>query len=165
MGPRLFPRSPAALPLDSAPHTLQAARDLAATARPLLAVLPFTASSADDALRLLASEVAERLRERLAQDQAVRAILVSSEVFAGAPPQALDGICRELGVGHLIGGKCHGTGTQPSIYVELTDTRDWHIRWADFYGGGATALLAEDGEAMNHLVRELRGELRLHTHL
>jgi TolB-like protein len=90
----------------------------------------------------------------------LQAILISSDFLAKAPPHALELICRELRVGHLISGKCHGTGGQPSVYVELTDTRDWHIRWADFYAGGAHALLAEDGKAMDALVKELRTELQ-----
>lgn len=127
--------------------------------RPLVAVLPFAANGEDPSLRLLGTELGDRLRERLAQDPVVRTILISSDFLAKAPPHALELICRELRVGHLISGKCHGTGNQPSVYVELTETRAWHIRWAEFYAGGAQALLAEDGKAMDQLVRELRTEL------
>ena len=128
--------------------------------RPLVAVLPFTPCGGDASLPLLCSELAERLRERLARDPVLQAILISSDFLAKAPPHALELICRELRVGHLLTGKCHGTGTEPSLYVELTDTRDWHIRWADFYAEGARALLAEDSEAMATLVREVRSELQ-----
>jgi adenylate cyclase len=133
---------------------------LASPARPLVAVLPFVPNGDDPALQLLGTELADRLRDSLARDPVVQAILISSDFLAKAPLHALELICRELRVGHLISGKCHGTGDQPSLYVELTDTRDWHIRWADFYAGGARALLVEDGEAMNTLVRELRTELQ-----
>jgi len=147
--------------LDPARSAPQALPDtLPPPTRPLVAVLPFTSHGGDAALQLLGNELAERLRERLARDPVMQAILISSEFIAKAPPHALELICRELRVGHLITGKCHGTGGQPSLYVELTDTRDWHIRWADFYGAGARALLAEDGEAMNALVRDLRSELQ-----
>ena len=131
--------------------------------RPLVAVLPFACGGGDPAMRLLGAELADRLRERLASDPALQAILVSSDFLAKAPPHAVELICRELGVGHLISGKCHPTGEHPSLYIELTDTRDWHIRWADFYGGGARAFLADDGAAMDALVKELRTELLLHT--
>ena len=124
-----------------------------------MAILPFTANGDDASLRLLGNELADRLREHLARDPDLQPILISSDFLAKAPPHALELICRELRVGHLICGKCHGTGEQPSVYMELTDTRDWHIRWADFYGGGASALLAEDGEAMARVVHELRSEL------
>ena len=132
---------------------------LAPPTRPLVAVLPFVPRGDDPSLRLLGTEIADRLREQLARDPAMQAILISSEFIAKAPPHALELICRELRVGHLISGKCHSTGSQPSVYVELTDTRDWHIRWADFQGGGARALLADDSEAMATLVRSLRSEL------
>ena len=151
--------------MDTAPSALQPLPDaLPSPARPLLAVLPFSTSGEDAAtLRLLGNELADRLRERLAQDPAVQAILISSEFLAKAPPHALELICRELGVGHLISGTCHGTGPSPSVYVELTDTREWCIRWAEFIGGGAHTLLAPDGEAMGRLVEEVRCELLART--
>lgn len=151
-------RGPAVDPLPSAPPLLPL-DVLPAPTRPLVAVLPFTANGQDPSLRVLGDELADRLRERLARDPITRAILISSEFIAKAPPHALELICRELRVGHLISGKCHGTGNQPSVYVELTETRGWHIRWAEFYGGGAHALLAEDGAAMDTLVGALRCEL------
>ena len=154
-----FARGP--LPLDPASSALQPLPDLPSPARPLVAVLPFVPNGEDPSLRLMCTELADRLRERLAQDPAVQAILISSDFLAKAPPHALELICRELGVGHLISGKCHGTGKEPSVYIELTDTRDWCIRWADFYAGGARALLAQDGEAMGRVAQELRGELLL----
>jgi len=132
--------------------------------RPLVAVLPFTpGAGADDAsLRLLGNDIADLLRERLAQDPALQAILISSDFLAKAPPHAVELICRELGIGHLVSGQCHGTGERPSLYVELTDTRDWHIRWARFFRGSAHALLAEDGAEMGQLVANLRRELVEH---
>ena len=145
--------------MDPVPYALQAPDALPFLSRPLVAVLPFTANGDDAALALMGNELADRLREHLARDPALQSILISSDFLAKAPPHALELICRELRVGHLISGKCHRTGDQPSVYVELTDTRDWHIRWADFYGGGASALLAEDGEAMAQVVHELRSEL------
>jgi TolB-like protein len=127
--------------------------------RPLVAVLPFTPCGKDPALRVLGNEIGDRLRERLAKDPATQAILISSDFLSQAPPHAIELICRELRVGHLISGKCHPTGDEPSLYVELTDARDWHVRWANFYRHGARAMLAEPGDAMNELVAELRGAL------
>lgn len=151
-------------PLDPAHSALQPPPDdLPLPVRPLVAVLPFTAhgGGGDGALRLMGTELADRLRERLASDPAVQAILISSDFLAKAPPHALDLICRELRVGHIISGKCHATGGAPSVFVELTDTRDWHIRWAEFYSGAARELLAEDGRALEQLAQELRKELLL----
>jgi hypothetical protein len=108
---------------------------------------------------MLGNDIADRLRDRLAADPALGAILISSEFLSNAPPHAVELICRELRVGHLISGKCHATGSEPSLYVELTDTRDWHVRWAEFYRFGAGAMLAEDGQAVAALVRQLRDAL------
>lgn len=135
---------------------------VAAIRRPLVAVLPFQAAGDDAALRLLGGEIADVLRERLESDPALQAILISSDFLAKAPPHAVELICRELHVGYLVTGKCHGTAREPSVYVELTDTRDWHIHWAQFYREQARTLLAEDSEAMAGLVAALRRSLVEH---
>lgn len=130
--------------------------------RPLVAVLPFVPAADDAALRLLAGEIADLLRERLTQDPALQAILISSDFLAKAPPHAVELICRELRIGFLVSGKCHGTGEHPSVYIELTDTRDWHVRWAEFFRGTARSLLASDGVQMARVVAQLRRELVEH---
>ena len=141
----------------------QAALDVVtAIRRPLVAVLPFQAARDDPALRLLGSELADMLRERLERDPALQAILISSDFLAKAPPHAIELVCRELGVGHIISGKCHGSSASPSLYLEVTDTRDWHIRWAQFYREDARALLADDEETMGELVATLRRVLVEH---
>lgn len=130
--------------------------------RPLVAVLPFTVGAVDPALRLLGTEIADLLRERLARDPQVRAILINSDFLAEAPPHALELVCRELEVGALVSGRCHGPMDAPSLYVELADTRYWRIRWARFFDGDARALLAADGPEMDDLVAELRTVLVNH---
>jgi len=139
-------------------HTLldPNAHDLAVGRRPLVAVLPFATLGAAPSLQGLGDEIADLLRERLERDPALQAILISSDFLAKAPPHAIELICRELRVGHLISGKCHGHGCEPSLYLEVTDTRDWHIRWAHFYRERARALLSDDDGAMSELVASLR---------
>jgi TolB-like protein len=124
-----------------------------------MAVMPFQGGGEDPALRLLGGEIAGLLRERLERDPAVQAILISSDFLAQAPPHAVELVCRELRVGYLITGKCHPGVREPSLYVELADTRDWHIRWAHFYRESARALLADTGGAMTDLVSMLRRSL------
>jgi TolB-like protein len=124
--------------------------------RPLVAVLPFQTLGGDASLQGLGGEIADVLRERLESDPVLHAILISSDFLSKAPPHAIELICRELRVGYLISGKCHGHGGEPSLYVEVTDTRDWHIRWANFYRERARALLADEGNAMSELVASLR---------
>jgi TolB-like protein len=123
-----------------------------------VAVLPFTPGTDDDTLRMLGNDIADLLRERLAQDPTLQAILISSDFLAKAPPHAVELICRELRIGYLVSGQCHG-GPRASLYVELTDTRDWHIRWARFFRGTAHTLLSEPGGEMGQLVANLRREL------
>jgi TolB-like protein len=124
--------------------------------RPLVAVLPFTPVTDDPTLRLLGGEIADTLRDRLERDPALQAILISSDFLSRAPPHAVELICRELRVGYLVSGKCHPNGRDPSLYLELTETYDWHIRWAEFYRGQARALLAPDGQPLTDVVTVLR---------
>ena len=130
--------------------------------RPLVAVLPFTPRGEDASLRLLGNDIADLLRERLAQDAELQAILISSDFLAKAPPHAVELICRELRIGYLVSGQCHGGAGRASLYVELSDTRDWHIRWARFFRGTAHTLLCETGAEMGQLVANLRRELVEH---
>jgi TolB-like protein len=127
--------------------------------RPLLALRPFVASGPDPALRQLARDISARLRTGLEADPRLGPNLIHSELLSRALPHALDVLCHDLAVGHLISGKCHPTGDEPSLYVELTDMRDSHVRWAEFYRLGARSMLAEDGEALSGLVRALREAL------
>jgi TolB-like protein len=149
--------------LTPAPDTAFAFDDLLAPERwrPLVAVLPFT-HRGDASLGLVGQEVADVLRERLESDPALQAILISSDFLAKAPPHAVDQVCGELRIGHVISGKCHGDPKNPSLYVELADTIGWNVQWAHFYQRSARSLLAPDGEPMAALVAALRHELLMH---
>jgi TolB-like protein len=127
--------------------------------RPLVAVLPFGPAGDDAALRLLGSELADLLRERLARMPALGAILISSEFLERAPEHALELVCRRLRVGHLVWGKCYPHRDGPSLYLELADTRDWNVHWAGFYRSQALQLLAPDCAAWGPLQAQLQASL------
>lgn len=128
--------------------------------RRLVAVLPFASVDQDESLRLLGTAVADLLRDSLAAIPEVGAILISSDFLSRAPEHALELICRQLRVGYLISGKCYRMGTGTSLYIELADTRQWHIVWADFFQGNARDLLDPEGEAMARVVAGVRQSLR-----
>jgi TolB-like protein len=127
--------------------------------RPLVAVLPFAGQGRHPKLRLLGADIADLLRERLAQDPQVQAILINTDFLAQAPPHALELVCRELEVGALITGRVHGPVRAPSLYVELADTREWRIHWARFFRGNAQALLAPGSPEMDAMAAGLRAML------
>lgn len=116
--------------------------------RPLVAVLPFTAADDDQSLQLLGVELADAVREGLARLPTFGAILISSEFLQRAPEHAVELICRQLRIGHLVAGHCYRNGAGTSLYLELTDTRTWYVRWAHFYRQDALALLAGDSSTM-----------------
>lgn len=133
---------------------------LAMLRRPLVAVLPFGCVGDDDTLRLLGSELAEMVRDRLAAVPQLRAILISSEFLERAPEHALDLICRQLHVGRLVTGRCHRNAFGMSLYVEVSDTHEGKVLWARFLRGDARALLAPDSAAMQNLHGALANALR-----
>lgn len=135
------------LPLDEATLTAR---------RPLVAVLPFAPANGAEPQRLLGAEIADLLRDNLARAPELGAILISSEFLARAPEHALELVCRQLAVGHVITGRCH---PNDSLYVELVDTRDWHIHWAHYFKGNARDLLVPGAETMRALLAELRAAL------
>lgn len=132
--------------------------------RPLVAVLPFAPAGEDAALRLLGSGLAAQLRTGLAQAPVINAILISSEFIERAPEHALELICRQLRIGHLVTGKCsrdaHG---RCSLYVELTDTRDWNIRWAQVFRGTAGAMMLPDSAELAQLQASVQAALLCHV--
>ncbi|MGV3572753.1 MAG: hypothetical protein ACO1PB_19325 [Ramlibacter sp.] len=129
--------------------------------RPLVAVLPF-AGGDDDSLRMLGTEVADLLRDLLAGTPELGSILISSDFLSRAPEHALELICRQLRVGYLISGRCYRFGPVTSIYIELADTRGWHVVWADFLKGNASDLLDPASATMARLLDGLRHALRHH---
>jgi len=146
-------------PADRLPLSEEDEDLILAVRRPLVAVLPFAPAGGDPALRALGSEVANLLRERLAAVPALNAILISSEFLDRAPEHALELICRQLHIGHLITGKCYRQPDGESLYVELTDTREWNVQWAQFCRGDARTLLAPDSPALATLQTALQGAL------
>lgn len=142
------------------PSDLDPIDDLAiAPRRPLVAVLPFACQQDDAALRILGTDAADLLRETLALTPELGAILISSDFLARAPAHALELICRQLRVGFLVSGKCYRSGPYFSVYIELADTRDWHVLWADFIKGHGRDLLVPGSTALDGVVAGVRRAL------
>ena len=129
--------------------------------RPLVAILPF-GGDGDANLRMLATEAADLLRDLLAATPDVGSILISSDFLSRAPDHALELICRQLRVGYLISGTCYRFGAGTSLYIELADTRSWHVVWAEFLKGNARDLLDPSGDTMAGVLQGLRRALRHH---
>lgn len=133
--------------------------------RPLVAVLPFTTQHHNDKLRLLGADVADALRRRLAVTPGVGSLLIRSEFLSRAPDHARELICRQLRVGHLVSGRCYEILPGiTSLYIELADTRSWHVTWADFIKGNARDLLDIRCDAMTRVVESLRTALQQRSH-
>jgi TolB-like protein len=133
---------------DPEPHSFD---DTPILRRRLVAVLPFASVDGGTPLRLLGEDIADTLREQLARSPQLSTILISSAFLERAPEHALELVCRQLRVGYLVTGRCYPCGAGASLYVELTDTRDWKIHWARFFRGNAHELLAPASPAMASL--------------
>jgi TolB-like protein len=132
--------------------------------RPLVAVLPFAPAGEDAALRLLGSGLAQQLRLGLAQAPAISAILINSEFLERAPEYALELICRQLHIGHLVSGRCSRDARgNCSLYVELTDTRDWNVHWAQVFRGTAGAMMLPESTELAQLQASVQAALLCHV--
>ena len=60
----------------------------------------------------------------------------------------------------MVTGKCyrHPNG-RSFLYVELTDTRDWHVRWAQVCRGTAHDLLLPESAELASVQAGLQGAL------
>lgn len=130
--------------------------------RPLMAVLPFTSGQPDDELRLLCADLSDLLRDTLASTPELGSTLIRSDFLSRAPEHALELICRQLRVGYLVSGTCYRLGHGTSLYIELADTRRWHIVWADYLKGNARDLLDPASAASARVLAGLRHSLRHH---
>lgn len=132
--------------------------------RPLVAVMPFAPAGEDAALRLLGSGLAQQLRAGLAQAPAINAILINSEFIERAPDHALELICRQLRIGHLVTGRCSRDAFgHCSLYVELSDTRDWAVRWAQVFRGTAGAMMLPESSELAGLLASVQAALLCHV--
>ncbi|MCG2591819.1 hypothetical protein LZ009_03405 [Ramlibacter sp. XY19] len=132
--------------------------------RPLVAVMPFAPAGDDAALRLLGSGLAQQLRTGLMQTPAIEAILVNSEFIERAPEHALELICRQLRIGHLVTGRCSRDARGGcSLYVEVTDTRDWAVHWAQVFRGTADAMMLPESSELARMLASVQAALLFHV--
>jgi TolB-like protein len=123
-------------------------------------ILPFDAAGGDAALRLLGSELADLLRDRLAAAPDLPTILIGAHWLDRAAVEPPHLVWRQLRLGQLITGRCHRTATGIGLFIEMSEAGEGKVLWARFVRADARELLAPGSATLSALHDDLAHALR-----
>ena len=134
-------------PLGLAP-VISLGNDSTLNLRPTIAVIPFAMEGADASLAVLGEAVADEIITALSRSNELHVISrLSTTVFKGRT-DAVDDIRVHLGAKYILSGLCRASGSQMSLFVELIDTKNGQVVWADRVKTNVVAIFnADDGLA------------------
>lgn len=112
----------------------------AAPARPALAVLPFGWIGAAGPHGIAAEAIPHELIAELARLRWLHVIARGSSFRLGAGSADVREVGARLGVGYCVSGTLEVQGPRVSVAVELADTRDAGVVWAERYAVPAAEL-------------------------
>ena len=128
---------------------------LPAPARPSLAVLPFGWVGAPAAHAVAAEAIPHELIAELARLRWLHVIARGSSFRLGADGADVRGVGARLGVRYCVSGTLEAQGSRIVVAVELADTRDAGVVWAERYAVPAAELHRVRGEIVAALVSAL----------
>jgi Predicted integral membrane protein len=124
-----------------------------------VAVLPFQNKSSDASNDYLSDGLAETLIYRLSQIPSLKVSPTSSVMRYKGKDMDLPKIAGELGVDTVMTGRLSQIGDNLTISVELVDTRNNKLIWAEHYDRKMSDLLAIQREIATNITQKL--ELKL----
>ena len=125
------------------------------SARPSVAVLPFTNSSEDPKEAYFADGITEDLITDLAKLAALDVISRNSVFkYKGRAADPRD-VGRDLGVGYVVDGSVRRSGDQIRINAQLIDTATGATRWAERFDRDAADVFAIEDEVIGGIVKAL----------
>ena len=133
-----------------------------ATVRPSIAVLPFRLLAAEDAHAAIADALPDELIAELARLRWLFVIARGSSFRFRAPDPDFAAIGRMLGVRYCLTGTVEVAGARLVVGVELVDTRDGGIVWADRLESALADVHATRAAIVARVVAAL--ELRIPLH-
>ena len=119
-----------------------------------MAVLPLNSARSDEAT-LLASSVADLLRDRLASFAELTVISNLSAASLGAVANDVQAAGRKLHAQFVLHGNIERQGDRLQIALELTDTQTGRQLWADHFARPVGELAAVREETAAHVARVL----------
>jgi serine/threonine protein kinase len=129
-------------------------------AAPRVAVLPFTALSANPDDASIAAGIHAELITQLTQVAGLRVIGRSSvQEYASPSQRNLPAIARQLGVGAVVEGTVQRFGERLRIQAQLVDPRTGEQRWAERFDRRADDLLDLQSEVAEQIAQVLGARL------
>ena len=115
-------------------------KPVAASAMPVIAVLPFANQTGDSSQEYFADGVTEEVINALGRFNTVRVIGRNAVLRYKKQPPTQDEVTSELGASYLVVGSVRRSGQQVRITAQLTQARDGTVMWSDRYDGEMTDI-------------------------
>ena len=128
---------------------------VAASAVPIIAVLPFANQTGDDSQEYFADGVTEEIINALGRFNTLRVIGRNAMLRYKKQPLTQDEITSELGAGYLVAGSVRRSGRQVRIAAQLTEAKAGTVMWSDRYDGE----IADIFEFQDTIARRIAGTL------
>lgn len=114
-------------------------------ARPTLAIVPFSARTAEPGDEVLGEVIADEIIVRLSRLDALRVVSrLSTTAFRNRPTVAAD-IAAHLGAQYVVSGHYRNLGGKLRVTAELSEVRNGTVVWADALNTSTRELLSGEG--------------------
>lgn len=130
--------------------------------RPTIAVIPFGLRSNEPAHAMLGEALADEVIAALSRTSELHVISrLSTTAFRGEQHSVAE-IRNHLGARYVLSGTCRASGTNLALFVELVDTRNSHIVWADSLKGNLQGVFATSDDLIAQLIAQVSAAVMTH---
>jgi len=130
--------------------------------RPSIAVLPFRLLGDPGPYAAIADALPDELIAELARLRWLFVIARASSFRLRAPHAAVQQVGSMLGVRYALSGALEIAGSRLAVTVELADTRDGGVVWADRFAGSLDDVHAFRAEILSRVLTALEIQIPLH---
>jgi len=127
----------------------------AASAIPIIAVLPFANQTGDESQDYFAEGVTDEVIDALGRFNTLRVIGRNAVSRYKKRPPTQEEITSDLGANYLVAGSVRHSGNRVRIAAQLTDSRSGTVMWSDRYDGELTDIF----EFQDTIARRIAGTL------
>ena len=131
------------------------AKPSAASATPIIAVMPFANQTGDDSQDYFAEGVTDEVIDALGRFNTLRVIGRNAVLRYKKRPPTQEEITSELGANYLVDGSVRHSGNRVRIATQLTEARAGTVLWSDRYDGELTDIF----EFQDTIARRIAGTL------
>jgi adenylate cyclase len=121
-------------------QSAEPSKPIAASAMPIIAVLPFANQTGDDSQDYFADGVTEEVINALGRFNMLRVIGRNAVLRYKKHAPTHEEIISELGANYLVAGSVRHSGNRVRIAAQLTESRAGTVMWSDRYDGELTDI-------------------------